>query len=113
VVAATLVALQKLEENSPAVTIFRRETHREVARFQLSVADQSGDGLAVSLMAFTLEASATLAQVLFFKSKAETAHVRHLAARLSVVDAALDAAAPIAKKIVADHVDGYIRQLQI
>jgi hypothetical protein len=112
-IAAALVALQNLDEGSPAVTIFRRETHRETGRFQVSVAEQEAAGLAVSLLAFTLEASATMTQVLFFKLKAEDAHVRHLSGKLAVNEAAIASAAPLIAQRVADYVDGYVRQLEI
>jgi hypothetical protein len=112
-VVATLAALQKLDEGSPAVTIFRRETHRDTGRFQVSVAEQDAGGLAVSLMAFSLDASATLTQVLFFKLKAEDARVRHLSAKLAVNDNALAGVAPLIAEKVIEHTDGYVRQLQI
>jgi hypothetical protein len=113
VVEATLSALQKLDEDSPAITIFRRETHREVVCFQISMVHAGDDGLAVFLLAFTLEASASRTQVLFFKSKAKSAHVKHSASRLRVVQDALAVAAPIAKQKVVEHIDGYVRELAI
>lgn len=112
-VAATLTALQRLDQGSPAVTIFRRETHRQTGRFQLSVAEQRPSELDVFLMAFTFEASATLTQVLFFKAKAEEAHVRHLAARLGINDDALGGVAPLIAQKVAEYTEGYVRQLEI
>jgi hypothetical protein len=112
-VASTLAALQKLDQGSPAVTIFRRETHRETGRFQVSVAEQDAGGLAVSLIAFTLEASVARTQVLFFKLRAEDARVSHLAAKLGVNEDALAGVAPLIAQKVAEYTDGYVRQLQI
>ena len=113
IVAATLQALEQLDESSPAVTIFRRETHRQAGRFQVSAVEQDDRGLGVALMAFTLDASTSTTQVLFFKKKAEEARLRHLSSRLVVNQRALEAvAAQIAAKVV-DYTDGYVRQLEI
>lgn len=112
-VVSTLKALQKLDEGSPAVTIFRRETHHEAGHFQVSVTAPDPDGLVVSLLAFALDASATLTQVLFFKHKDTEAQVRHLTAKLGVNHDALSGVAPLIAQKVADYTDGYVRQIQI
>jgi hypothetical protein len=115
IVSATIDALQKLEEGNPAVTIFHRETqHQESARFQLSVAEEDGDGgLGVSLMAFRLIASTTLTQVVFFKFKTEEAQLEHFAARVSVNQDVLERVADAIAEKVASYVDGYVRTLEI
>jgi hypothetical protein len=115
IVAATLEALQKLDEQSPAVTIFRRETrHGSAGRFQLSVAKPDAQrGLALSLMAFTLEASTTVTQVLFFKTKAEEARLRHMSSTLSVNEHGLGALADQVAAKVGVYTDGYVKQLRI
>lgn len=112
-VAATLAALQKLDEGSPAVTIFRRETHRDTERFQVSVAEQDAGGIAVSVMAFTIEVSATLTRVLFFRLKAEDARVTHVSGKLRVNEDALAGVAPLIEHKVGEYIDGYVRELPI
>ena len=113
IVTDTLAALRKLDEGSPAVTIFRRETHRDTGRFQVSVAEQDASGMAVALLAFTLEASTTLTQVLFFKLKSEDARLKYVSSKLHVSEDVLAGAAPLIAQKVADHVDGYVRSVQI
>ena len=112
-VVSTLKALQKLDEGSPAVTIFRRETHHEAGRFQISVTDRDPDGLAVSLLAFALDASSTLTQVLFVKHKDTEAQVRHLTAKLGINHDALCGVGPLIAQKVADYTEGYVRQIEI
>jgi hypothetical protein len=113
VVVAALEALQKLEANSPTVTIFRRETHRESGRFQVSLAEEDGKGLAVSLVAFRFDSSVTKTQVLFFKFKVEEANVAHQWAKLSVADETFDGVAPLIAQKVRKYADGYVRQLKV
>lgn len=115
IVSATIDALQKLQEGNPAITIFRRETqHQQSARFQLSVAEEDGDGgLSVSLMALRLLASTTLTQVVFFKFKTEEAHLEHFAAKVCVNQDVLERVADSIAEKVASYVDGFVRTLEI
>ena len=85
-VKTTLEALQSMETNSPWITLFNRESQQaSAARFQISLADQTADGaLTVALMAFGLEAKATLTQVLFVKLSASQATLRHCSAKVAV-----------------------------
>jgi hypothetical protein len=71
VVTSTLQALQSMEESSPWITIFSRESQvAKSARFQLGLAEQDPGGqFFVNLMAFVLEATSTVTQVLFFRAK--------------------------------------------
>jgi hypothetical protein len=114
-IAATLGAIEKLAQDSPAVTIFRREAqHERAGRFQVSVAEShAGAESSLSLLAFSLKASSTLTQVLFFKFKAEEARLEHLSATLGVNEDSLqNLAGPIAQK-VAKYQEGYLRQLKV
>jgi hypothetical protein len=113
VVEATLAALQRLQADSPAVAIFRRETQRESARFQLSVVDEVDGRLAVHLLAFTLDLSTTGTQVLFFKARAESARLRHQSADLTVVRSVLDVVARDIADRVADRAATFVKQLAI
>lgn len=115
VVAATLGALKRLKERDPAITIFSRETeHLQTARFQVSVAEEEGDGgLAVSLMAFRLRASTTVTRVLFFRFKGEEAHLEHLSARVGVNSDLLEGVADAIAGKVTRYVEGYVRTLEI
>ncbi len=115
IVAATIGALQKLQEGNPAITIFSRETqHEQAAKFQVSVAEKESDGgLGVSLMAFRLQASTTVTQVLFFKFKSEEARLEHLSAKVGINQNVLEQVADAIADKVAKHIDGYVRMLEI
>jgi len=69
VIKATLDALKSMSADSPWISIFNRESQSaKTARFQVTLAEQGAeDQFLVSLMAFGLEAKATLTQVLFFQ----------------------------------------------
>jgi len=71
-VKTTLDALSSMDQHSPFITLFSRESQQaQAVRFQISLAEQSANGgLTVALMAFGLEAKTTLTQVLYFKSLA-------------------------------------------
>jgi len=111
-VRTTLEALKGLGEDSPFITLYNRESQQaRAARFQISLAEQSGDGLVVALMAFGLEAKTTLTQVLFFKSLAAQATLRHCSGKVSINTELLAELRPELKKKLKAHASGFIRQL--
>ena len=69
VLKATLGALEKMAADSPWITLYNRESRSaNTARFQASLVDQDENALfLVSLIAFGLEASSKVTQVLFLK----------------------------------------------
>ena len=108
----TLASLQKLSDNSPWITTFRRESqHERAARFQISLANQDANkDFLVSLLAFDLQATETLNQVLFFKFKSTQATLKHLSGDVTINDRVLSSVQPkIAAKIDA-FFDGYVSQ---
>ena len=92
VVKTVLDALKAMDADSPWITLFDRESrHAKTARFQMSLAEQQADGQCViTLLAFTLEATKVVTQVLFFKWKKTEAKVRHDSGRVSLSSAVLD-----------------------
>ena len=68
VIQSTLDAMKSMSDG-PWMTVFKRESQTAKAvRFQITLVEPTQDGgLMVALMAFELEATATLTQVLFFK----------------------------------------------
>ena len=94
-VTSAINALHKMDESTPWITLFNRESgSAKAARFQVSVADQDEDGQPfVTLMAFALEARSNVTQVLFFKAKRSEAKLRHYSGRVTVNSAVLDAIA--------------------
>lgn len=91
-VKTTLDALHSMDENTPWITIFNRESQQaRMARFQISLAEQEPGGqFFVTLMAFGLEARSRITQVLFFKARASEATLRHYSGRVTINTAVLD-----------------------
>lgn len=112
-VKSTLDALASLDQNSPFLTLFSRESQQaSAARFQVSLAEQAADGgLSVALMAFGLEAKTTLTQVLFFKSLASQATLRHCSGKVSINTGLLEALRPDLEEQLKDHARSFIRKL--
>jgi hypothetical protein len=109
----TLDALSSMDESSPFITLFSRESQQaSAARFQISLAEQSADGgLTVALMAFGLEAKTTLTQVLFFKSLASQATLRHCSGKVSVNTPLLEQLRPDLSEQLKEHARSFIRKL--
>lgn len=85
-VTKTLESLEKMGSDSPWITLFHREGRTgQTARFQVSLvsADETGPFL-VSLIAFGLEAQATLTQVLFFKFSSSQVRLRHNSGKVTI-----------------------------
>jgi hypothetical protein len=107
-VKVTLDALQSMSEDSPWITLFNRESQTaRTARFQVSLAEENPDGeFIVTLMAFGLEATSTISQVLFFKAKANEATLKHASGRVTINTAVLDGVGEqIKNKLVASAAD--------
>jgi hypothetical protein len=112
-VKTALDALSSMDRDSPFLTLFSRESQQaSAARFQISLAEQSADGgLTVALMAFGLEAKTTLTQVLFFKSLASQATLRHCSGRVSIDTPLLEALRPDLSDQLKEHARSFIRKL--
>jgi hypothetical protein len=113
IVTSTINALHEMDQSTPWVTIFDRESHRaRTARFQISVAEQDADGqFFVNLLAFGLEASSDVTQVLFFKVKKEKAKLRHYSGKVTINDAVLDGVSDAIKAKLVDHSKDFVSQL--
>jgi hypothetical protein len=92
-VKTTIDALHSMDESTPWITIFNRESQTaKNARFQISLVEQEEQGqFFVSLMAFGLEAKSRITQVLFFKARANEATLRHYSGRVTINTDVLDA----------------------
>lgn len=86
IVTTTLEALRSVGDGGPWITLFNRESRNgRTARFQVTLVEQDADGqFLVSLMAFALEASTTVTQVLFFKVRSNTATLKHQSGRITI-----------------------------
>lgn len=115
VVLSTLDAMQNMDKDNPWITIFNRE-HREskTTHFQISLADQDANGeLMIYMMAFTLEASAKLTQILFFKLRKNKVTLRQNAAKATLDLTVLNSVRAALKKRLADRVTEFISTVEI
>jgi hypothetical protein len=112
-VTATINALKSMQQGTPWFTIFNRETeHARTAHFQVTLVDQSPDGqFLVSIMAFGLEASSSITQVLFFKIKKNEATLKHYAGKVTINTGVLDDVKGELQAKLKEHAKSYIAAL--
>jgi hypothetical protein len=104
VVQTALEALQSMNENSPWITLFDRQSKTgKSAHFQVATAQLEKSGLLqIALVAFDLRATSTLTQVLFFKFSSSSTRLKYAAGKASIYDAVLkDQRAAIAARLSA------------
>jgi hypothetical protein len=113
VVKATLDALQSLSADSPWITIFNRESQSaHTARFQVTLVEPGKeDQFLVSLMAFGLEARASLMQVLFFKFRSNEATLKHYSGKVTINSSVLLSVRDLIKKKITGFADEYLKML--
>jgi len=112
-VKTTLEALQSMGADTPWMTLFDRESRQaKTARFQISLAEQETDGqFFVTLMAFGLEAKASVTQVLFFRTRASEATLRHYSGRVTINTQVLDSVKDAIATKLAGHAADFVRKL--
>jgi hypothetical protein len=106
VVQSTLDAMKSMA-GGPWITIFRRESQSAKAgRFQITLVEPTRDnGFTVALMAFELEATAALAQVLFFKFRSSEVTLRHASGSVTIDGDILTAV----RSAIAEKISAYTR----
>jgi hypothetical protein len=112
-VTNTLQALQKMDENSPWLTLFARESQSaQTASFQISAVEQGASGEPfVSLIAFALQARKGITQVLFFKALTSDVTLQHCSSRMSIDADVVAAVRQALKDKLAAHVTDYVKTL--
>lgn len=85
-VKTTPDALHSMSADKPWITVFNRESHSaRTDHFQITLAEQDEAGqFFVTLMAFGLEASSSITQVLFFKLQQNEATQRHCLGKVMI-----------------------------
>lgn len=114
IVKTTLDSLKKMDEKTPWLKIFGREsTHAEAARFQVSVVRKSPESgeLLVTMMAFGLEAESKITQVLLFKFKKNEATLKNNSAQVSINKNSIAALAPAIEDKIRAYQKDYIASL--
>jgi hypothetical protein len=112
-VKTTLEALQKMDEDSPWITLFNRESQSaNTARFQVGLVEQdAANGLLLTLMAFGLEARLNVTQVLFFKFRKNDVRLQHHSGKVTINAPLLAALRPEIGARLAAFSHEFIQQL--
>ena len=113
-VHSTLSAMADTDDE-PWFTLFQRESQgARAGRFQISVAEATdGDAAMLSVMSFSLEADASLTQILFFKFRTSDVTLRHASGKVSVDSHRLAAMRALVAQKVADYQNSYIATLTL
>ncbi len=114
VLKAALEALQSMQENSPWITLFSRESRTgKSARFQTATAQIDPAGLLqTALVGFDLKTTSTVTQFLFFKFSSSSTSLNYAAGKATIYEAALSDQRAEIKKRLADYRAGYIGQVK-
>lgn len=113
-VTSTIQAMKSMDADNPWITIFDRESKQSnTARFQVSLATQSGSDLGLSLMAFALEAESTLTQVLFFKIRRDKVRLQQCATQVAINEDVLDGVRNKVKTKLAGMAGGFVDSLDL
>lgn len=114
-VATTLNAMASVDASTPWIKIFSRETNRaNASNFQMALVEQTPDGQSgVSLMAFSLEATTTLDQVLFFKAHVSAVEFVCTSSTATINGDVLDTIADDLRKKVLKYSTDYVSQLDL
>lgn len=90
-VTETLNALQSMNEDSPWITLFDRQSvATKTAKFQVATAQYADSGmLQIALVAFDLKAKAKLTQVLFFKASSSSVSLKYAEGTATIYEDAL------------------------
>lgn len=114
VVKTAIEALQSMNENSPWITLFERQSKvGKSARFQVATAQRDPGGLIqVALCAFNLKARSEQTQVLFFRYSSSSTRLRYAAGKATIFEAALrEQRAAIAARLAA-YRSSYVGQVK-
>jgi hypothetical protein len=114
-VTTTLNALLSMGQDDPWIRIFSRESQTaSLARFQIGLVEKGpDDAFRVALMAFALEASSEITQVLFFKARSASVAFRHRSGEVTIDADALDSARDAMRLKLAGITGSYVAALEI
>jgi hypothetical protein len=115
VVQTALEALQSMNENSPWITLFDRQSKSGTsAKFQVAAAQIDPGGLLqVALVGFELVVKATLTQVLFVKYASNATRLKYAAGKATIYEGALqDQRDAIATRLAA-YRSAYVAQVAL
>lgn len=113
-VTEMLNALQSMDENSPWITLFNREsTAIRTSRFQVATAQKNASGLVeVALVAFDLRSKTNLTQVLFFRFSSNKVSLKFSQGKATIYEAALAQTRQLVKERLEAYRSEYIREVK-
>ena len=115
VVQTVLEALQSMNEDSPWITLFDRQSKTgKSARFQVATAQLDPGGLLqIALVGFELVVKASLTQVLFVKYASNSTKLKYAAGKATIYEAALrDQREALAARLAA-YRSAYVAQIPL
>ena len=114
VLTSTVQALKKMDESSAWLTIFNRESRSaNTAHFQVSTVDRDATGdLFIAMMAFGLEATSRITQVLFFKFHKTDTKIENNAGKATINATVLAALRPVISQKLIAHAGDYLSKLE-
>jgi len=114
-VITTLNAMQKMNADSPWITIFKRESHKLNAQtFQIAIVEQTLLGqTTVTMMAFTLNVSSAMNQILFFKFHENDVTLKNCSGSVAINDGILTAIRSDLQKKVQNRAVGFVASLDV
>lgn len=113
-IVKVLEGLNRMDTNSPWITLFSRESQRaEANQFQMSHVDNPDGTPRITLVNFELAAQRSVTQVLFFKLDSNTAELRHTPRKISVNEPIFSQVAPVIAERLADRVRRFVMEIEI
>jgi hypothetical protein len=112
VITTALKALQEMDEDSPWIRLFDRESKSaQTARFQVTTASEDNGEAVVSIIAFGLEATSRITQVLFFKFHANAVKLQNHSGKVSINAAVLAGVRPDVSAKLVGFAEQFVRGL--
>lgn len=113
IITATVKALQGMNQNSPWITLFNRESQKaKIARFQVGLVEKGEQSdVFVSLLACLVRAEQNITQVLFFKYKAAHARFEANGVKVSINRASLSDLGPAIRTKVRAYQTDYLSSI--
>jgi len=113
-VAIALGSLKKMNQDSPFITLFNKESERaKVGRFQFTLVRQEGNSFLADGMSFGIKAKHKVTQILFFKLHSTEATMRRSLAKISIGADALEGLRPALKAKIQAHRSKFLAELPL
>lgn len=115
IVLAVVEAMAKMDEETPWITLFNRQSQKiNNAAFQIAVADQQPSGeMSISLMAFGIESTKTITQVLLFKFSNASATLRSCSGKVTINEAVMRTIRQEVQNRVVAYSADYVAKIDI